>query len=72
MNWDFIEEIFYQDPSYHGFYGKRICSSLTHKISKKDVIKIPYTGHYLFRGDSKNYYKRVVKDVGDSLILLPA
>ncbi len=66
---DFIEEIFYQDPSFHGFYGKRICNSLTHRISKKDVSKIPHTGHYLFKGHSEESYIRVIKDVGESLIL---
>ncbi len=66
---DFIEEIFYQDPSFHGFYGKRICNSLTNKISRKDVSKIPHSGHYLFKGHSKESYERVIKDVGNSLIL---
>lgn len=66
---DFIEEVFYADPSEHGFYGVRTVASLTSDINKKDVIKIPYTGHYLFRGHSQKLYGRAVSDVGSSLIL---
>jgi hypothetical protein len=66
---DFIEEVFYEDPSKHGFYGKRTMASLTSDIKEKDVIKIPHTGHYLFRGYSQKLYDRIVSDVGSSLIL---
>jgi len=43
--------------------------TLTTNIDKKEVIKIPHTGHYLFKGHSSESYKRVVLDVGNSLIL---
>ncbi len=66
---DFIEELFYTDPSKHGFYGKRTMPTLTTNINKKDVMKIPHTGHYLFRGHSDESYNRVLSDVGKSLIL---
>lgn len=66
---DFIEEVFYADPSRHGFYGKRTMPTLTTDIAKRDVKKIPRTGHYLFREHSNELYDRIVVDVGDSLIL---
>ncbi len=65
----FMEEIFYQNPDIHGFYGRRTVSSITTKINRRDVSKIPHTGHYLFHGHSKKSYKRVIGDVGKSLIL---
>jgi len=65
----FIEEIFYADPKEHGFYGKRTMQTLTTNINKKDVMKIPHTGHYLFLGHSDESYNRVLADVGKSLIL---
>jgi len=65
----FIEEIFYTKPSEHGFYGKRTVPTLTTNINKKEVMKIPRTGHYLFRGHSDESYNRVLSDVGKSLIL---
>ncbi len=66
---DFMEEIFYADPNEHGFYGSRTVPSITTKINKKDVIKIPRTGHYLFKGHSDESYSRVISDVGKSLVL---
>jgi len=64
-----IEEIFYADPSEHGFYGKRTMPTLTTNINKKDVMKIPNTGHYLFKGHSDDSYERIISDVGKSLVL---
>lgn len=65
----FMEEIFYADPSEHGFYGRKIVPTLTTNINKKEVMKIPRTGHYLFRGHSDESYNRVISDIGKSLIL---
>ncbi len=66
---NFLESIFYYDPSYHGFYGERISNKITEKINKKDIIKIPRTGHYLFKGEPMNVYQKMKDDVGDSLTL---
>jgi len=65
----FMEEIFYADPNEHGFYGKKTIQTLTTNIDKKKVMKVPRTGHYLFRGHSDESYNRVISDVGKSLIL---
>ncbi|MEA2110722.1 MAG: M15 family metallopeptidase [Campylobacterota bacterium] len=65
----FIEKIFYEDPKQYGFYGERICSSLTQKISRKDVKKIPYTGHYLFKAKPLEDYLQLKKDIGSEIIL---
>lgn len=66
---DFLEKFFYYEPSVHGFFGKRISKNITEAINKKDVIKIPYTGHYLFRGKPEETYYRMVDDIGPSLVL---
>ncbi len=65
----FLEKIFYINPTQYGFYGKKICSSITEKIHKKDIIKIPKTGHYLFRGKPEKTYYDMKKDIGDTIIL---
>ena len=36
---------------------------------KKDTYKVPYSGHYLFRGESLDYYNTLKKDVGEGIIL---
>ncbi|MDD3324740.1 MAG: M15 family metallopeptidase [Sulfurospirillaceae bacterium] len=66
---DFIEEIFHVNPSMYGFYGRKTCERLTDRINLKDVIKIPSTGHYLFKGVSENAYRRAISDVGNTLVL---
>ncbi len=65
----FIEYIFYYKPEVHGFYGERTSNNLTLKINKKDVKKIPYTGHYLFKEKSIATYEHMVKDLGENIIL---
>jgi hypothetical protein len=65
----FIEKIFYEDPKRYGFYGKRTCFKITQTINKKDVYKVPHTGHYLYKGKPLSDYYRLKKDIGDNLIL---
>lgn len=66
---EFLESIFYYDPKMHGFYGERISKNLTDKINTKEVVKIPYTGHYLFKGHSEETYYKMVEDIGESMVL---
>jgi len=64
-----IEKLFYEDQEQYGFYGKRTCSSINNKISKKDIIKIPHTGHYLFLGKPHQDYVKLTQDIGNTIIL---
>ncbi|MEA3384615.1 MAG: M15 family metallopeptidase [Campylobacterota bacterium] len=64
-----IEKLFYSNPKEFGFYGNKTVEKLTKKISSKDISKIPYSGHYIFKGKALNDYKRILKDVSDGLIL---
>jgi zinc D-Ala-D-Ala carboxypeptidase len=42
---------------------------MTDAISTKDTSKIPYTGHYLFKGKPQEMYKEIHNIIGDSIIL---
>jgi len=64
----FIEELFYKDSKEFGFFGVRTCNDLTQPIYKKDIYKVPGTGHYIFK-DYLPLYNRLIRDVGDTLIL---
>ncbi len=66
---EFLESIFYYDPKMHGFYGEKISKNLTDKIDIREVVKIPYTGHYLFKGHSEETYYKMVEDIGESMVL---
>ena len=64
-----VEKLFYEDQERYGFFGAQTCSDINNKISKKDVSKIPHTGHYLFKGKPQEDYARLKNDIGESLIL---
>ena len=66
---NFIEELFYQSASKYGFYGKKVIHSLTQSISRKNIIKVPYTGHFMYKNNSYETYLKIRKDVGKNLIL---
>ena len=65
----FLEQIFFTNPTRYGFYGQKITNHLTATISRASLIKIPYSGHFLLRGESLNLYQRLKKDVGEDLLL---
>ena len=65
----YIESIFYMEASAYGFYGKKVTYQLSDKISTNETIKIPHTGHYLYKGEPYDLYQRLKKEVGPSIIL---
>jgi len=65
----FIEKIFYTNASEFGFYGARTVNTLTSNIIKKDTYKVPYTGHYLYKGESLHTYRKMKDDIGKPMIL---
>lgn len=66
---DFMDFIFYYNPSVHGFYGERVSKNITDKIDINKVVKVSGTGHYLFKGEPLDVYFRMKNDIGNSLIL---
>lgn len=65
----FIEKLYHTDAKDYGFYGQKVSQSLTQSYKKEQVVKIPRSGHYLLNDDSLEYYKKLRKEVGDSIIL---
>ncbi len=66
---DFIESVFFEDASHYGFLGNKVITKLTSNISSRETIKIPNTGHYLFKGQPLQTYNKIKKDVGDNVTL---
>ena len=66
---DFLEMIFYADGSHYGFLGEKPLKNLTDRVTRGDVLKIPYTGNFLYRGKPLEAYHRIKKDIGDQVIL---
>ncbi len=66
---DFIEELFFTDARSLGFYGDKVITRLSDTIAINDIRKIPGSGHYLFRGESRAIYEKIRSDLGDSIVL---
>ena len=64
---DYIEKMFYMDPSVFGFYGKRTVYSITNIIPQKEIQKIPNSGHYLFKEQAIDTFHKIVKDVKNDI-----
>lgn len=65
----FIERLFFTNAADYGFYGQKVTNQLTDRFNKADLIKIPRSGHYIFKGESLAYYDKLKTDVGNSIIL---
>ncbi len=64
-----FESLFYENASSYGFYGEKVLTSLTSEINERETLKVPYTGHYLYRGRAQETYEQIRRDIGDSVIL---
>ena len=65
----FMEKIFFTEARQYGFYGEKVTDNLTAKIKDQDVERVPYTGHYVFKGRSYAHYQKLIRDVGPSIVL---
>lgn len=66
---DFLEKLFYEDAVHYGFYGEKPLTNITQTIEDRAIVKVPNTGQFLFKGKPTELYKKIQKDVGDTLIL---
>jgi hypothetical protein len=66
---DFLEMIFYQDASAYGFFGEKPLKNITHKIPRREVAKVPYTGNYLYKGRPVDLYGKIKREIGDKVVL---
>ena len=66
---EYIENVFYTQAADYGFYGEKVTYKLSDTIAKKETIKVPYTGHYLYQGEPLALYERLKHEVGPSVVL---
>lgn len=65
----FVEDIFFYDARKYGFYGQKVTDKLTAQVSERDAVKIPGSGHYIFRGRPEALYREIIRDVGHDIVL---
>jgi len=66
---DFLEKTFYFDASHYGFFGEKPVKNITDRVKKREVVKIPYTGNYLYKGMPFQTYKQIIRGVGAGVVL---
>jgi hypothetical protein len=65
----FLEKIFYEDSANYGFFGDKPVKNLTERVRRRKVVKIPKTGHYLYKGPPVETYMKIRNDIGEQVIL---
>ncbi len=66
---DFLDEIFNASATEYGFLGDKPVNKLTLNIPRKDLIKIPRTGNFLYRGEPHKKYLTITKKLGKTVYL---
>lgn len=66
---EFLEKLFYEDAVHYGFFGDKPLTSITESIERRAIEKVPYTGQYLFKGESMALYTKIKRDIGEPIIL---
>ena len=66
---DFLEKTFYFDASHYGFFGEKPVKNITYGVKRREVVKIPYTGNYLYKGMPVQTYKKIIRGIGDGVVL---
>lgn len=66
---EFLDMIFHREAAEYGFYGKKQVTELTQEIDRNEVVKIPHSGNFLFRGDAVVKYKKIKRTLGDEVLL---
>ncbi len=66
---EFLDKIFQHNAAEYGFMGEKPVTKLTESIPRKELIKIPRTGNYLYRGAPYKKYLSIKKELGDEVYL---
>jgi D-alanyl-D-alanine carboxypeptidase-like protein len=66
---EFLEMIFYADAARYGFLGPKSLRKMTDRIPTLEVVKIPGSGNYLYKGVPLATYEKIRRDVGERAVL---
>jgi len=65
----FMEMIFYAEAQRYGFLGQKPMNKLTDRIKIKEVIKVPHTGNYLYKGLPLEIFEKIKQHLGEQVVL---
>ncbi|MGE4267396.1 MAG: M15 family metallopeptidase [Deferribacterales bacterium] len=58
----YVEELFSRDAAVYGFFGEKVMTSLTDNIDRSEIVKIPRTGHYIYK-EAVSTHNKIMKDM---------
>lgn len=64
-----LDDLFHRNAADYGFFGPKVLERFTSRIKKKETVKIPRSGQYLFRGKPERLYRQIQDDLGESIVL---
>ena len=65
----FMELTFYEDGQRYGFLGQKPLKEITDQVKKNEVVKIPYSGNFLYKERSVELFKIIKKELGEQVVL---
>ena len=65
----FMEIIFYEEGKRYGFFGQKPLKEITCQVKKNEIVKIPYSGNYLYKERSIEIYEKIKKELGNQVVL---
>jgi len=65
----FMELTFYADGQRYGFLGQKPLKEITDQVEKKNVVKVPHSGNYLYKDRSVEVFEEIKKELGDQVVL---
>ncbi|WP_415715086.1 D-alanyl-D-alanine carboxypeptidase family protein [Maridesulfovibrio sp.] len=65
----FLDMLFHFDAHDYGFLGEKPVDKLTASIPRKELVKIPRTGNFLYRGEPQKKYMEIRKELGKKVYL---
>lgn len=66
---NFMEKIFNTEAQKYGFFGQKVFEKITDQTKRRDIVKVPYTGNYLYKNMSFQTFLKIKKEVGSEIIL---
>ncbi len=65
----FLDDLFHSNAEKYGFMGEKVFTEISSQLKRKNIYKVPNSGHFLLKEISLKRYEQIIKDVGPALIL---
>lgn len=64
-----MEELFYTDATRYGFLGEKPFTSITESIPNRKIVKVPYSGNFLYKGKPYTTFLDIRSKIGNQVML---